>query len=214
MKIQIELNGVKVEKDFPTSWNDVTFKQFLKLLECGDDTTKIVSLFTDIDEDTLRLTKIYNLELIISLLSFLKTDVTMSIPEQCMGYKIPKNLEFETIGQFEDLKAEAVQIAGTNKFEKYALFCGIYASNPYDYRDAERLSEVFLNAPCGEVLGIGNFTLRKLAGLISGSKAKFPKVNIHKKNFLQVLTAYLKSLVFIVPFYIWKRKPLSTERKY
>lgn len=214
MKIHIELNGVKLEKDFPTSWDDVTFKQFLKLVECGDDTTKIISLFTDIDESTLKLTKIYNLEIIISLLSFLKTDVTMTIPTKCMGYAIPKNLELETIGQFEDLKAEAVQIAGTNNFEKYALFCAIYATNPYDYKEAEKLSEVFLNAPCGEVLGIGNFTLRKLAGLIQGSKAKFPKVNIHKKNFLQVLTAYLKSLVFILPFYIWKKKPRLTERKY
>ena len=80
MKITLELNGVKLEKDIPISWKEVTFKQFLQLLKCNDDMVKIISIFTEIEEETLRKAKIYNLDILINLLSFLKTDMTLTIP--------------------------------------------------------------------------------------------------------------------------------------
>lgn len=41
MKIQITLNNVTVEKQIPTKWKEVTFSQFIKLVEAGDDPAKL-----------------------------------------------------------------------------------------------------------------------------------------------------------------------------
>jgi hypothetical protein len=206
MKIEIQINGTKQEKEIPTKWEEVSFEKFLKLTTCGDDTVKIISLFTDIDEETLKKAKISNLESLITLLGFLKTEMNLTIPDTCQGYKIPKNLEFETIGQYQDLKAEALILSQTNSFDQYALFCAIYATNPYDYKKAEELKSVFMDAPCTEVMAIGNFTLAKLAELTTGIKAKSFLPNIHQKKFWQGLIGWLRSLVFIVRYYTWRRK--------
>ena len=205
MKITLELNGVKVEKDIPTMWKEVTFKQFLALLKCEDDIVKIVSLFTEIDEETLKKAKIYNLEIIIELLSFLKTEMDLTVPNTCLGYKIPKNLEFESIGQYQDLKLEASTMKD-NDVEKYALFCAIYCTNPYDFKEAEKKKDEFLNAPCGEVVAIGNFTLLKLVELSNGIKVKSPRLSTPKKRFWRALIAFQKSLAFTLRYYIWKRR--------
>lgn len=212
MKIEIKLNNVTIEKEIPTKWAEVSFEKFLKLTSCGDDTVKIISLFTDIDEETLKKAKIANLESLISLLGFLKTEMNLTIPETCHGYKIPKNLEFETIGQYQDLKAEAMVLSQTNSFEQYALFCAIYATNPYDYKKAEELKSVFMQAPCTEVMAIGNFTLAKLAELMTGIKAKSLLPSIPTKKFWLVLTVWLKSLVFTARYFTWRKKLLSIGR--
>lgn len=214
MKIQITLNNVTVEKQIPTKWKEVTFSQFIKLVEAGDDPAKVISIFTDIEEETLRKAKIVNLESIIAMLGFLKTEMNLKVPETCMGYKIPKNLEFETIGQFQDLKAEAVQIKDAKSFDKYALFCAIYATNPYDYQQAEKLVPTFLNAPCEEVMAIGNFILLKLAELMTGIQSKSQSPSIPMKKYWLVLTVWLKNLVFIARFYTWKKKLHSIGKSY
>lgn len=205
MKITLELNGVKLEKDIPTRWEEVSFKQFLALLKCEDDIVKIISLFTEIDEETLKKAKIYNLEIIINLLSFLKTEMDLTVPDTCLGYKIPKNLEFESIGQYQDLKLEASTMK-ENDVEKYALFCAIYATSPYDFKEAEKKKDEFLNAPCGEVVAIGNFTLLKLVELSSGIKVKSPLRTTPTKKFWRDLIAFRKSLAFTLRYYIWKKK--------
>ena len=210
MRVTIELNGVKVEKEIPIKWKEVTFSQFLKLSKMKE-TSEILSMFLGIEEETLKKAKIHNLETILSLLSFLKEEMDLQVPDTCMGYKIPKNLELETIGQFEDLKLEAQDL---KDFEKYALFCGIYASEPYDYKKAEELKEVFMNAPCEEVMAIGNFTLLKLVELTSGIKPKSSSRNTPMTKFRRVLTVWVRSLVFMVRFYTWKRKLRLTERSY
>ena len=211
MKITIELNGVKVTKDIPTMWKEVTFGQFLKLSECANDTSQILSLFTGIDKDLLNNAKIENLEAIISILSFLKTDMSLSVPDTCMGYKIPKNLEFETIGQYEDLKLEALQMKA---FDKYALFCAIYAVKEYDYKKAEELAPVFMDAPCEEVMAIGNFTLLKLTELTSGMPVKWPPRNTLMRRLWLGFNAYRRSLAFTARYYIWKRKLRLIEKSF
>ena len=215
MKITIELNGIKVEKDIPITWKEVTFKQFLGLVECGDDTGKIISLFTGIDEETLKKAKIYNLSSIISLLGFLKTEMDLTLPEKVLGYSIPKNLEFESIGQFQDLKLEAMTMEKDLKaFEKYPLFVAIYAVNPYDFKKAEELAKEFENAPSEEVMAVGNFTLLKLAESIANIPPKSPPRNTRMRKFRQVLTAWLRNLIFTRRYYTLKRKLRLTEKNF
>lgn len=205
MKVTLELNGVKLEKEIPTRWKEVSFKQFLKLLEAGDDIAKILSIFTEIEEETLRKAKFNNLEIIIALLSFLKTDMNLVVPETCLGYKIPKNLEFESVGQFQDLKLEAMTMKEKD-IERYALFCAIYATNPYDFKEAEKKKEEFFNAPSEEVMAIGNFTLMKLVELTSGLTPKSLHRNIRTKKFWRGLIVWLRNLDFTLRYYTWKRK--------
>ena len=204
MKITIELNGVKQEREIPLSWDQVNFEQFLKLIKAGDDIAEILSIFTEVDADLLRKANIQNLEVIINLLSFLKTDFEPVVPDKCLGYEIPKNLEFESIGQFQDLKLEAMDMK--EDITKYALFCSIYATKPYDFKEAEKRKDEFLKAPAPEVVGIGNFTLMKLVELINGIKPKLPLQSTPRKKFLRVLTVWRRSLVFTLRYYIWKRK--------
>ncbi len=204
MKITIELNGVKQEREIPLNWDQVNFEQFLKLIKAGDDIAEILSIFTGIEADVLRKATIQNLEVIINLLSFLKTDFEPVVPEKCLGYDIPKNLEFESIGQFQDLKLEALEMK--EEISKYALFCAIYATKPYDFKEAEKKKVEFLKAPAREVVGIGNFTLLKLVELINGIKPKSHQLSTPKKKFWRALIAFRKSLGFMVRYYIWKKK--------
>ena len=209
MKVTVEMNGIVLEKEIPIKWKEVTFKQFLELSKCENDTVKILGVFLGIDEKTLRKAKVRNLESILNLLNFLKTEMDLTLPGTCLGYNIPKNLELETIGQFEDLKLEAQSLTD---FSKYTLFCAIYSTKPYDYKKAEELAPIFLNAPCEEVMAIGNFTLLKLAGLMSGIDPKLQNLNTPLRRWRLALKNYLTSLVFIARFYIWKKKLRLPER--
>lgn len=206
MKIQIELNKVKVEKNIPTSWKEVTFGQFLKIADAKDDHAKLISIFTDIPEETLKKAKISNLESLIALMSFMRTPMSLDLPDSVMGYKIPKSLELESIGQYQDLKLELADITAENGFHKYPLFCAIYATNPYDYQKAEELASTFLNAPCEEVVAVGNFTLLKLTGLMTNTALRLPTRSTPLKKLKLALTGWLRNLVFTLHYYTLKKR--------
>ena len=216
MKITAELNGVKLEKNIPTGWDQVTFEQFLKLATAQNDIQKI-SIFTGLDEQTLRIAKIKNLNAIISCLAFLSTTPAVDkIPETILGYKMPKNLELEEIGRYEDLKLELAKIkeGDVESVKVYATMCAIYAVDPYDYQKAEILSHYFLTAPCEEVMAVGNFTLMKLIGLNNPSLlAPLKRPSLMKRLRLGI-RAWLSRLAFTARYYSWKRKLHLTEKSF
>jgi len=217
MKAKIKLNGVTVEREIPTNWKQVTFRQFMKLAECGSDEVKIISLFTGVEEATLKKATLYNLGQILNALSFLKNqEMDYTVPESILGYKIPKNLEFETIGQYQDLKLEAGQMkeGDIKSFEKYPHFVAIYATTPYDFQEAEKKIDYFFDAPCEEVMAVGNFTLLKLAELTNGIRLNFQKSNSPMKKLKLALVAWLKNSIFTLRYYIWKRRLRLHEKSY
>lgn len=208
MKITMTLNGVKIQKDIPTSWNDVTFKNFLQLAKCQSITEKL-SLFTGIESSTLLKAKINNLDSVIKILSFTEQSPEVDrIPETIEGYKMPKNLELNEIGRFEDLKLEAAKIKADDpdSVEVYAMFCAIYALEEYDYDKAKELKDVFVNAPCEEVMAVGNFTLVKLIGLNNPGLLKTPKPTSRLRSWRLVIKGWLSRLAFTARYYSWKRK--------
>lgn len=175
MKVTITINKQTIHRDIPLNWDQVTFGQFLKLEECGNDPIKTMALFWNLDYDKLKKAHIKNLDGVISILGFLVKPMTLpdyrSIKE-INGYKLPPALEFEEAGMFLDLQAyqqEFKDLTPKQKLEKYTLYCAIYACKQwfgkYDNKKAEELAPVFLNAPCTEVMAVGNFTLLRLAGL-------------------------------------------------
>lgn len=217
MKITIKLNGVKVEREIPISWDEVTFGQFLDLSQAGNDRAKILSVFTGIEAETLRKAQIVNFEVINNIISFVERDeINMTLPKEILGFKMPDNLQLETIGQFEDLKLESSKIKDQSKesLSVYTKFCAIYATNHYDYSEAEKLAPQFLNAPCGEVLAIGNFTLMKLIESKDSTLTKALRPPSHLRRLKLAMIGWLKRLVFTARYYSWKRKLHLTERSY
>lgn len=217
MKITVILNGVKVHKDIPTSWDKVTYGQFLKLAECGSDIAKIVSVFTDIDEAILRKSKIINLEAVTSYLSFLNVAMPdLEVPDKVLGYDIPKNLEFETVAQYSDLQQEINKTQGDQNaiLKSYPLFVATYAMSPYDPLQVEEFSKQFLNAPCMEVLAIGNFTLVRSIGSNLGISPNYLRGVTLMKKLRLVIRSWRSNLAFTIRFYLWKRRLPTNGRNW
>jgi hypothetical protein len=144
-----------------------------------------------------------------------RNDLNLSkIPDKVLGYKIPKNLELETIGQFEDLKLQAKSIKDNSKesLAAYTRMCAIYCVNPYDWSEAEKLAPYFMDAPCGEVLAVGNFTLMKLMPLSESGLKRLLKPNSIPKKLKLAMIVWINRLAFTVRFYLWKRKLRLTEK--
>jgi hypothetical protein len=216
MKITIELNGVKVQKDIPISWDEVTFSQFIQIADAKDLAARL-AIFTGVEVETLRKIKISNLGTITGLLSFIdNTEIDMRVPKEIAGFKMPDNLAVETIGQFEDMKAEAAKMQDKSKesLKAYAMFCAIYVTNPYDYKEAEKKLDIFMNAPCPEVLGIGNFTLVKLIELNNPSLREALKPPSRIRRLKLGMKGWLRALVFTARYYSWKRKLRIKETSY
>ena len=215
MKITITLSGVKTQKEIPISHEEISFKTFLRLADCQNDPVKILAVFTGIEEEVIRTAKIENLSKILQVLLFVNQEIQYFLPKTIMGYPIPKDLEMETIAQYEDIKKE-LSTATTNleTIEKYPLLIASYCVKPYTWQEAEKLAPIFLDAPCTEVMAIGNFTLVKLIALRQNTKPHFRRVGTPLSRFKLVMTVWLKRLAFIIRYFLWKRKLRSIENNY
>lgn len=165
MIFDITLNGVKVQKDIPTKWEEVKFKDFL-LIQDNKELTAL-SVFTGIEPDTLKKAQITNLNSLLKAISFLRTEIPLfKYPKKILNYEIRQDLEFEAFGQYSDIK-EIVESGktGIDLIKEYPMLCAIYTTKPYDFKVAESRIEEFNNAPVTEVLAIGNFLLMKLIEL-------------------------------------------------
>lgn len=203
MKITITLNNIKIEREVPTSWDEVKFHQFIKVMKAKENFAEVLSVFVDIPAETLEKAKIINIDKLIQVFGFLKTEVPMIKPKTILGYEVPKDLGFETIGQFQDLKKAASESKGP---EKFPLMCAIYCTKPYDWKVAEEKQNEFLNAPATEVLALGNFTLVKLIGLNLSKGINSQNQNTLLKKFRLAFKGWRMRMGFTVRFFLWKRR--------
>lgn len=218
MTISVTIQGRTVKRDIPTRWAEVTFKQFLELDSCGEDYAKVLSLFTGIDDATIRKASITKLDSVLEMLGFLRTKIPTDLPESICGYKLPKDLGFETVGQYSDLKQDlndSKDLTPTQRIEKYTLYCAIYACKAkygeYDWQKAEEMRDEFLNAPVTEVLAVGNFTLLKLIALRNHTPVNYLQQRIPRMKLKRAFLAFRLRMAFIVHSCISKLKP-HTER--
>lgn len=210
MKITASLNGVKQTRDIPIHWGEVTFKQFIDLYIIGQDELGILSYFFGIDRETIRKAKIKNLDDVIHAVQFLRKEIDYkTIPTQILGYDIPQNLEFETVAQYEDIKAEIAKHKDGKEIDiikLYPLFVATYAMKPYDGLKVEDFSQQFWLAPCGEVLAMGNFTLLKLSGLKRPSRITRLLEAIQKTKLVQGIRNWQRNLAFTLRYSSWKHR--------
>jgi hypothetical protein len=214
MKITIHINGKKEIAELPTSWEQVSFGKFCDLDDCGNDKVKILSLFTGIDYQTLLDAKIEAFDdIIVNRLSFLSEKPQNTIPDKILGYDLPKRLEFQKTKQYIDLQnyiKESRDLSPKEQLKRYTLYCAVYACvsayGDYKWEWAENLAPEFFNAPCTEVMGIGNFTLLRLIA----SKNTTEKTSLHRPTLTQRFKLVLKlwriRLALASPWSIWKKK--------
>jgi hypothetical protein len=225
MKFDITLQGVTVQKEIPTSWEQVTFRQLLDLTET--DELKALSLFTGIEPDILRKAQITGLDKLLTALSFIHkpcpTNLLCKEIQTSEGnYPVITDVGFESFGQYVDIKQTLDELEkitdlgkkGMETLKVYPLLCAIYTVKPYDFKIAESRTELFFNAPCTEVVAVGNFILMKLIALRSTIEANSQRQEATPmKKFRLALKAWWTNMVFTVRFYFWKKKLRSTEMK-
>jgi hypothetical protein len=202
--------------DLPDRWADIPFHKYIDLLDCKSDIAKMVSIFTAIDEDLVRKAQIHNLSQVVAGLNFLFTEIQYVLPDEILGYKIPKDLESESIAQYSDLQEilkEFKQDDPKHNLSKFPLIVATYCVKPYDFKIAEELQKIFFNAPCVEVMAVANFTLAKYTALNRGILPTSHPGDTLKTRLMLALRRWLINLDSTIRFYIWKKSlPISVQR--
>ena len=208
MIFNITLNGTKITRDIPESWDKVTFRQCLDLIKCKEDITKIVSVLTGIDEATLKSAQIHNLSALLAAIQFLQRDMTYVMPDKIAGYVLPKDLEGESIAQYSDIQEIVKNFDAEDNLknvEKYPLIVATYCVTPYDFKKAEIIAGELFNAPCTEVMAVGNFTLARLLASKLNIPNPFPLVGTRPSRLRRAMIAFRNRLDFTIRYFSWRR---------
>lgn len=224
MRTAFTLNGVNLTKDVPHQWDLVSFGQYLDLLDCKTRRERL-SVLTGIDKETLK-GKIVGLENLLLLTAFAEEPEKMEyfMPKKIhiLGtnheYPIAENLELEQVDRYSDLEGIVKEFKDVKEHtranaEKLALICATYAVNPYDYKTAENLAKEFFNAPCTEVVAVGNFTVVNILRLKRIIPRMLPLADTHLNRLKLALRNWARHSVSTLRFYLWKRRlPISVRR--
>lgn len=207
MKFNIKINGIAVSREIPNAWHLVTFRQFLKLAECGDDMSKVIGVFTGLDPELLRKADIKNYDVLMSCISFMKSEMNMIIPSACLGMKVPSDIESEAIARYADVQSIVQQFKeGESNIVHYPLIAATYITpSPYDFKQAEQLAERLLDAPCAEVMAIGNFTLRKLIASRNGTLNSSHLEGTLRNRLKRGIVLWLNRLAFSIRYHSLRR---------
>lgn len=191
--IKFKLNGKSI--NIASSWDDMTFEQFLKCFDLKDDSLQAVSLASGIDYEILKTTPILGLETILKAIQFLQQPANYPSSTKTIGkYKLPLdssgefNPQFKRLDQFEDMRK--IMIASDKGVksitEAYASYCAIYIQElrdkEYSYSKAMAMVDEIKQMPAKEVIPAGSFFLIKLLSLSTGIKKTSPTTNLKSKK--------------------------------
>lgn len=192
--IKFKLNGKAIS--IASSWEDITYSQYLQIIGVKDDLIRLVSICANLDYEILKTANISGLESVIEAMSFVKSPPVF--PESITeigGYSIPKNfnIQFESLAQFEDMRS-IMMSKGEEKnkvHEDFGMYVSLYLQNirdkEYDFEKAKAMREEVLNMPALKVLALGGFFLLKLVSLSNGIKANSQATNQNPKKSKQVM---------------------------
>lgn len=201
----------------PTRWEEVTFIQLLAINDANNDWIKIFAIFLEEPAETIGNARVENgtLDELLVCLSFLtSTEIPRDLPNKILGYDLPKDLGFETIGQYQYIRddvAETAHLPADEQMRRYALYCAVYAQpqtndGEFDYEKAEALAEDFMNAPAMEVLAVGSFTVLKLIGLNRPIKDVSRSRTTLMKKLLLAIHAWLRYTGSTAQLWLWRRR--------
>lgn len=191
--INFKINGV--DTPIPSCWEDLTFGQYLQVIDAEGDTTKIISCFTGMDIELLKKAEISGLSTLLQTLTFIGHQPTFTRTGKIGPYEVPADVTIESLGQFEDLRAlmknwPEGQI--TNKDSKNiailfakaaAIYCQKLRDGQYDYTKAiEMLPFELYDYPCPEVIGTGAFFLAMPRNMLLSTMGNSPTASHPQKN--------------------------------
>jgi hypothetical protein len=208
--IPFKINGSKYQ--IPTDWNDVSFKQYVRLLILPDTLLHKIHLFTGIDIDLLQKAKFNNLEKINLALSFINLQPKLDgKPSAMVGpYYLPKDPTVESLGQFEDLRALVLRIPKELKtvedhlkladlyLEACAIYCQKVRDGEYDSGKVPKMKEQLENYSCTEIINTGSFFLFKPLNISINTTNHSQNLTQRMKKLLQDFPGYQKSLDFLL----------------
>lgn len=192
--IDFKLNGKNM--NVASSWQDLTFNQYIKVYEPFKDTAEAIALCTGLDADVIRKSRISGFESVIKAISFLNTPCKFEVTiTQCGPYKLPKdfNIQFESLGQFEDMRQIMKVVDFKNpkdvalSYQKYvAIYLQAIRDGEYDPVKAIEMQEEVGKYPAHQVVVLGSFFLLKLTSLLNGTTKTSPSTPQSQKKSKQV----------------------------
>jgi len=208
--ITFKIQGNKYK--LPTTWDDVTYYNYVALLQLPNSLTHYINLFTQIGLEKLEKAELKNLESISMALSFLTIPPVMGEGTSKMvgKYVVPKDVTIESLPQFEDLRAllnkRPPDLATTENQMLFADLCleacAIYIQKikdgKYDDKKVPEVKEDLKKENCIEVIKTGSFFLFKPLRTSMNMRLRFQTVMQRLKRSLQDLPGYRKSLDFLL----------------
>jgi hypothetical protein len=197
--ITFKLNNQQLQ--IPTSWEEVTFAQYLQIFDLKDDVVKLVSLFTNQDYEQLKKATIVGLDRLLEAISFINTPHEIpTYSPTCGPYTLPANskgqfnIQYESLGQFEDARQAMNKVAGksmqehTKAYGKYvAIYLQKIRDGEYDFNKVESMEAEVQNFPALQVCSLGQFFFVKLKTLLNGTRKTSPPTPQSRKKSKRVL---------------------------
>jgi hypothetical protein len=189
----IQLNGVTVKKQIPSSWNDLTFEQYLNILKLTQgNEVDILSMLTGIEKDIILKAKITGLDDLLVVLDFMKTVPDFQRSNKLLGRDMPEDITFHALAPYIDCRQILFEVQNKDVAEfteAYARYCAIYCQavdsdwTGYDHDKAMLLVPEVMQSPASEVVGWGSFFITKLLRLKNSTEKNSPeKVTPRKKS--------------------------------
>lgn len=187
--LKAKINGKPIEIE--TSWEEIKFGKFLKLLDARDDYNYIISILLDTPLEEVKKAKFVGLDAIIKSIQFLKKPAEVDeFPTKLGHWTIPKDITFETVEQFETMRTKIFEAAKSDDMAvqtKYlahyaAIYCQPLDGEDFDAEKAEWLVPKMMELPCLEVMGAGSFFMAKWLSIQSGLSMSFLRRNIPMKR--------------------------------
>lgn len=205
--ITFKINGTKY--NFPTTWGDVTYEQYIGLLHTTSITDQI-HVFTDIPRETLDRAEITNLEKINLALSFLSFTPKFERTELIGRYLVPADVTLKSTRQFEDLRGllkkmpkdvdsiENAELLAELYLNAAAIYCQKERDGVYDSAKVSEVAKELRSYPASEVLGNGGFFISRPVTSSPTLTTRFQRVIQHLKKKVQGLPGYQKTLDFML----------------
>jgi len=179
--ITLKINGDP--RQMPTSWDDMTFREYFLLLNAKPETewTELIARWLDIDYATFQNATLIGFEPVMAAMSFVKEPPIWGTeqPRRVREFILPENITLETVIQYEHMKKLAlVDKEFKDKIADYPMIVAIYCQKArdgaYNYDKAKALSDDFQHANAREIIEAGNFFLVKLMSLSAGLALSSP----------------------------------------
>lgn len=222
MKVQVILNGKVEERDIPISWDQVPYNTFVKLTTV--EPLDILSILWGIDKEVLKRSKIVNFEQVSGLLGFMKVPIdTTNLPKQILGSDVPKDLNFDEVGRYWDIKMiydsffeneEKKYKPDLSKFPEIVATAVMPGYLDAKKEDQEAFAKEMSHAPCGEVLAIANFYLARLTLLNLRTGQSSSPTSTRRKSWRLATINWLRNLGITVRLWLWRRKLRSQGMKF